>query len=164
MPPEAVVNTSPLILLDKIGLLELLGSLYQKLWITEAVFEEIRAGDQGAELEKKLKSFPWVETTRLPVPPPELLEWDLGRGETSVIALARKNPGVEALIDDRAASRCARLYGVSCRGTIGILLLAKERGELREVKSSLDALIRAGCWISNPFQKRILELAGEKEK
>jgi predicted nucleic acid-binding protein len=163
MPIEAVVNTSPLIFLDKIGLLKLLGSLYQKLWITEAVFEEIRVGDQGAELEKKLKSFPWVETTRLPAPPLELLEWDLGRGETSVIAFARQHSGVEALIDDRAANRCARLYGISCRGTIGILLLAKERGEIREVKGSLEALIKAGCWISKPFQRRILELAGEKE-
>ena len=162
MPTEAVVNTSPLIFLDKIGLLELLGSLYQKLWITEGVFEEIRAGDQGAGLEKKLKSFSWVENALLPEPAQELLEWDLGRGETSVIALAREHPGIEALIDDRAANRCARLYGISCRGTIGILLLAKERGELREVKGSLDALIKAGCWISKPFQKRILEIAGEK--
>jgi len=163
MPPEAVVNTSPLIFLDKIGLLELLGSLYQKLWITEAVFEEIRAGDQGTELEKKLKNFPWVETALMSDPPQELLEWDLGRGETSVIALARQHPGGEVLIDDRAANRCARLYGISCRGTIGILLLAKERGELREVKRSLNNLIKAGCWISKPFQRRILELAGEKE-
>src|SRR4030042_156951 len=115
MPEQAVVNASPLICLSKINALELLGSLYQQVVIPEAVLLEVQAGESGIELINKLKTFSWIKIVRVESLDPDLIEWDLGAGETSVLVWARRYPRHELLMDDRAASRCARLYGLSTR-------------------------------------------------
>lgn len=162
MSKEAIVNASPLICLDKIGALELLGSIYKYCWATEEVLSEIRAGENGDLLDKKLRQLPWIKIVEGREPPEMLIEWNLGRGETSMIAAALQRPDLEVILDDRAAAKCARSFGLSLRGTIGALLLAKQEGKLKEIKSSLDALIREGLWLSDKIVERTLKIAGEK--
>jgi predicted nucleic acid-binding protein len=161
MSIEAIVNASPLICLDKIGALELLGSIYKYCWVTEEVLTEIRAGEGGAFLDKKLRQYPWIKVIEVQETPERLIEWNLGRGETSMIAAALERPDLEVILDDRAAAKCARSFGLSLRGTIGVLLLAKKEGKLEEIKSSLDALRKAGLWLSESIYERALEKAGE---
>ncbi len=43
------------------------------------------------------------------------MAWDLGAGESAVLTWARRNPGFTAILDDRAARRCAE-SGSELRG------------------------------------------------
>lgn len=57
-----------------------------------------------------------AQTNWLVVETPPVLEliqsWDLGAGESSVLAWAYLNPGTEAIIEDLAARRCAATLGI----------------------------------------------------
>ena len=163
MPNEAVVNASPLICLFKVEKVDILGALYRRIVVTESVIKEIQVGADGPDLERILRNFPWVNTVEDPEIPRDLIEWGLGRGETSLLSWALQNPETEVLIDDRAALRCAQFHGLSTRGTLGVLLLAKKRGKLKEISGVLDELVESGLWVSDQLLKNVLESAGEKK-
>jgi len=79
--------------------------------------------------------------------PPAVAAWDLGLGESHVLAWAHANRQYEAILDDQAARKCAQSLGVPVRGTIGVLLLAKKEGRISQVRPLLDALTAAGVRI-----------------
>ena len=162
MPAAAVFNASPIIALHKIGALGLIPSLYDKCLITTDVLAEIGAGENSTAVMAETKNLRGVEIISDIKVPEELMEWNLGKGETSVIAAALMNPGLEVILDDRAAARCARLYRLHVRGTIGFLLLAKREGKIKEVGQLLQALVKNDFWISTSLIRKTLETAGEK--
>jgi predicted nucleic acid-binding protein len=160
-PHQAVINASPIIFLDKIDHLDLLDQLFSTVWLTSAVLDEVSAGPGGEGLKARLtlvRSIHWLDPSD---PASEPLDRDLGKGEASIIAWARLNPDVLLIMDDRAAFARARGYGLSVIGTIGILLLAKERGIIAEIKHPLDDLAKAGCWISEQVREFALKQANE---
>jgi len=67
------------------------------------------------------------------VVPPVIITWNLGLGESEVLAWAYQNHGFEAVLDDRAARNCALSLNIPVRGTISLILLAKKAGYLKEV-------------------------------
>jgi len=50
---------------------------------------------------------------------------------------------------------------VPVTGTLGIVLAAKEEGEIAEVRPLVEALIQAGLRIDGSVLKEVLRLAGE---
>jgi predicted nucleic acid-binding protein len=89
------------------------------------------------------------------------VSWDLGEGESTVLAIALKNAEYWAVIDDREARRCAASIGCRYTGTVGIVLLAKKRGVIKSVRESLLSLQNAGLWLSEPFVAEACRRAGE---
>ncbi len=65
------------------------------------------------------------------------------------------------LIDDLKGRKTAMLRGLTVIGTIGVLLDAKERGLVDDVKPLLDELIRKKIRISRELYNHALELAQE---
>ncbi len=81
-----VVNASPLILLSRIDRLDLLTKLADEVVVPEAVREEVLA---GAEQNPEVRSLPVrFRVVEAPVVPVEIERWDLGPGESSVLAVA----------------------------------------------------------------------------
>lgn len=72
----------------------------------------------------------------------------LGAGESSVLAFAYQHAGVEAIIDDLAARKCAAGLGIPVRGTLGIVLVAKKRGLIPSARAVMEDLIQAGLYLS----------------
>ena len=93
----------------------------------------------------------------------EYLELVLDRGEAEVIVLAEELRADAVLIDDLKARKTAVLRGLAVVGTIGVLLDAKERGLVDEVKPLLDLLIRKKIRISRELHNYALELAHESQ-
>ena len=62
-----------------------------------------------------------------------------------------------ALIDDRAARKCADTLGIKTLGTGGILVLAKKRGLIENVSAELKKLNDAGLWISDEVKNAIIK-------
>jgi predicted nucleic acid-binding protein len=109
--PRLVVNTSPLIHLAEAGLLALLQQAAASVWVPEPVAREIRAYGPDDPTAIALATHAWLEVKPVDAIAGELLAWNLGAGETSVIALAQSSPGSMAVIDDLAGRRCAEAMG-----------------------------------------------------
>lgn len=122
-----VVNASPLIVLAKIGQVGLLPALADEITIPDAVLREINAGPPNDPARNWLAEpkVPIVHISKLPA---ELLAWDLGAGETAVLAYALANPGWTAVLDDNAARNCARSFSIPVKGTLAVVILAKQQG------------------------------------
>ena len=156
-----VVNASPLILLGKIGRIDLLLGLCPQVVVPEGVAAEIRFGPVADPARV------WIEGpgARM-IAPVERVDslvasWDLGAGESHVLTLCRKLPDAEAILDDRAARNCAMALGVRVRGTVAVIVLAKRKGFIAHVKPLLDSLLDEGIRLDTALVETALRLAGE---
>jgi len=70
-------------------------------------------------------------------------------------------PGAEAIIDDLSARRCAHTFGIPVRGTLGLVLIAKQRGEIPAARPVLEDLRSAGMYLSERVLNRALRRGGE---
>lgn len=139
MPIErAVINSSPLILLSKCNLLEILPKLFSEIFIPENVFDEIIAGDDDASVNVHKLIGDWL--TLISVTPAEdVVSWNLGDGETGVLSYAFvKRPNCFALLDDRAARRCAETLEFRHSELPGFLL--SQKGGLLSVLSGRNLI------------------------
>lgn len=161
MDRALVVNASPLILLARIDLLDLLASLAKLLVVPEAVIREVQAGshrDGTADKVKDLASI--LQVDDLPVPD-RIRFWDLGAGESQVLAHALERPGAEVVLDDLAARRCARSLGLSMIGTLGIVVLCRHRGTISAARPVIEMLCEAGLRLKPALMDEALAKVGE---
>jgi predicted nucleic acid-binding protein len=160
VPERAVVDASPLILLSKAGLLDFLRLDAGMVFVPDAVAREVRAHRHRAG-RKALDNTPWLRVVRVPGIPPVVEAWDLGAGESSVLAWARAHPGTAAILDDLAARRCAATMGIPLRGTLGLVLLAKKRRLIPAARPVMARLREAGLYLSDRTLDEALALVGE---
>jgi predicted nucleic acid-binding protein len=155
MPEKWVVNASPLILLAGIGCDHLLRSLPRKVVVPQAVADEIQAGpsDDPARLVLSRGEFQIIDT---PTPTNEILAWDLGAGETAVLSLAFAEPGWTAILDDAAARKCARSFALDVKGTLAVLILARQSGLIPSAADLIRNLKCAGYRIDNRLVRDVL--------
>jgi predicted nucleic acid-binding protein len=156
-----VVNASSLILLAKVGRIHLLLDLSETLVIPASVAVEIEAGPASdpAVLWLRSKGGHWVQAD-LPVEP-AIAAWDLGNGETAALNWACQRPGFEAILDDRAARKCALIQRLPYRGTLGVILAAKKQGLIPAAKPLCDQVVKAGLLIDQTLLQSALGLVGE---
>jgi predicted nucleic acid-binding protein len=81
-----VINASPLILFARIGRLDLFERLAPKIIVPSAVFEEVRIGQEKDSTAAM--ALAWSAKRQLPdlAVPAAVEHWDLGAGESQVIA------------------------------------------------------------------------------
>lgn len=159
--PEAISNTSPLLYLHRAGALEWLSGLFGRVWVPDAVVEELKEGKrQGYDVPSWL-GIDWIVVTNPRAMPFEWLSLDLGPGELSAMALALENPHLPILLDDALARRTAAAAGLQVWGTLRVLLEAKSAGLTECVAPTLDRLAASGMWMTPEVRYRVLRLAGE---
>ena len=161
MPDALVVNASPLIFLGNVGRLELLRMVGAARVLTpEAVHSEV-AGSKHADLAARtLSNAPWIERFAVVEVPSSVVEWDLGPGESAVIAAALQVPGAAAVIDDLSGRKCALSLGLDVMGTLGVVNAAHRRGHVADPRALLMDLRASGMWLSDAVIERALRLAG----
>jgi predicted nucleic acid-binding protein len=156
-----VVNASPLIFLARIERLDLLTSLAKPLVVPAAVIREIQAGsdrDGAADQIRDLTSILRVDDRPLP---DRIRVWDLGAGESQVLAHGLERPGSEVVLDDLAARRCARSLGLPMIGTLGIVLLCRHRSIISAARPIIQALCDAGLRLKPSLIAEALAKVGE---
>ena len=139
---RVVVNTSPLIALERIGRLGILKHLFGTIIRPQSVLNELHAGRDRYPLSGELEAAAWITTE--PDPPEIILRKDLGTGETAVIALALKTSADLVILDDLQARLVASSLGLNLTGTLGVMLAAHEAGYLADIKDALQHLVQAG--------------------
>jgi predicted nucleic acid-binding protein len=161
MPKKWVVNASPLIVLAKISHLFLLQQLAEDLVVPAGVAKEIAQGPGDDPARQWLLSHGQELVREVEVIPPVITAWNLGLGETEVLAWAYENPGYAVILDDRAARNCALSLKLPVRGTISVFLLAKRAGLLKEITPILLQLKQAGFRIDSTIIIGAKKLAKE---
>jgi predicted nucleic acid-binding protein len=160
-PDKWVVNASPLICLGKLGHLDWLDQLTNELVIPFTVAREIENGPPEDAARRWLETAGALHVRAMDRIDSEIAAWDLGAGESAVLTWARCHPGFSAILDDRAARRCADVFDVAVCGTVGILMRAKRAELTPSLASVLDAAAKAGLYVSPAVRREALRLVGE---
>ncbi len=161
MAERPVVNTSPLILLAKAGLLELLLLEGPEIVVPVPVMREVETHGVADPAARAILESTWLKKTETPAAPAAIVAWDLGEGETAVLAWGQAHPGTVCIIDDLAARRCAATMGIPVRGTLGLVLAAKIRGRISAARPVMHQLRHCGMYLSDKLLNESLSLVGE---
>ena len=161
MPIEKViVNASPIIVLYKSHLESILPLLFKEILIPTTVYDEITSYSPNDKAALELPDANWYDKIEV-VNDEKITAWDLGKGESSILSFALNNPEYGAVIDDKAARRCARVYGISTLGTGSILVLAKRMSIIPSVKKAIQNVRESGLWISDEIANLLIQQANE---
>jgi uncharacterized protein len=158
-----VSDTSPINNLAAINQLYLLHQLYGTVLIPEAVYRELTDPNFPVAGTTEVQTFDWIQTRavsdRTLV---EALNNELDIGEAEAIALAVEIQADQVLIDERRGRLVANRLNLRYTGILGILVEAKSKGLIAEVRPLLDALINeAGFWVAEPLYNSVLQLVNE---
>ena len=141
MNDRLVINTGPLILLAKLGALDVAAQLPITYIAPPAVREELDAGAALGYVEVRPS---WLDIRELHSPILPLSGIFLGRGEAEVIQLAL-DLGVRVVcIDDLRGRKAAKASGLDVTGLLGLLGRTKLLGIVPRVKPFADELLRTG--------------------
>lgn len=156
-----ILNASPLILLHKIDFLKTMSELARAWFIPEAVVQEIEKKGCIDDYVTQLSSKSHVEILKAPQIIPSIASWDMGFGESEVLshALAIENTGV--ILDDLQARKCARIYNIALKGSLGVVVWAKREGIIDRLKPHFDNLIAAGIRIKEDLMSELLRAFNE---
>jgi predicted nucleic acid-binding protein len=150
MDKVIISDTSCLIVLTNIGLLHILKDLYGEILITSEVYEEFGGilPDWVIILDVKDK----VKQADI--------ELRLDKGESSSIALALEIPDSILIIDEIKGRNIAKSFNIKIIGTVGVLLLASDKGLIKDVISVILKLVNKGFRLSDKLLNKIIEKYG----
>lgn len=158
-----VADASVLLALAGCRSLHLLDSLFQDVRVPGAVFDELAVPGkpQAAFISESLEG----KVVRLePGVPTVESSGGLGLGEREAMALYRQLGADLLLVDDKRARQAAKAEGIRISGSLGVLLLAKERGLLERIRPLLDQLQASEIYVDAGLIRKTLELAGESSE
>ena len=90
------------------------------------------------------------------------LKQQIDDGESEAIVLALELKADVILLDDADARRIARTLGPNVKGTIGILLLAWNKGLLNNIETKIRELRSKGYRLSDKIYENILKKIRKK--
>ncbi len=161
-----VSNSSPVIMLAKQGMLDIMKKCFKKTVIPKSVYGEISQKKGSPELialEKAIKDK-WIVVEQSTVLP-ALDTKNLGQGEKEAITLAVKHKSA-LIIDDDAAKTYAAIFGLEAHGVLYIIYLAFKRKfiDKTDAMSALEGMIADGFYISSDVYTRFFELLNSEKK
>ncbi len=146
-----ISDTACLIILNKIGSLNLLEKLFKTIIITE-------------EVSKEFNDFLpiWIEVEQVKNRKQiEVLKLLLDSGESSSIALCLEKKNCLLIIDERKGRKVAQDLDIPIIGTLGILLEAKNLGLVYSLRPLLEEVLKTNFRISKQLLNVVLEQANE---
>ncbi|MBL7775308.1 MAG: DUF3368 domain-containing protein [Saprospiraceae bacterium] len=159
-----VSDTSGISALIQIGRLNLLQKLFQEIIIPAKVHDELlQLNNFGVDLSA-FRQAGWIKV--LEPKPTDLLNellLTLHEGESQAIALAIELNADLLILDDGDARKEATRLSLQFTGIAGILVRAKAKSLIAEVRPVLDEMIaQANFRLQAQTYKMILDLAGEQ--
>jgi predicted nucleic acid-binding protein len=163
MPVAPVVaNNTPLVALWILGRLDLLREMYGEVLIPPAIQDEFVATESAMRLAA-LQDAPWIKVVPLANPQRSRVYVGLDEGEAAVLTLAEECSARLVIMDELRGRRYAQRLGLPLTGTLGLLLLGKEKGLISELAPLLVELQNAGLYFASDLIARVLALANEAD-
>ena len=157
-----VSDTSVITNLAAINRLTLLNQLYGEVILPKAVYIEL-AGPPISAGGVEAKDYDWIQVRQVSdrTMVDEFLK-TLDIGESEAIALAIELKAEQILLDERDARELAESKGLSITGVLGVLIAAKEKSFVTEIRPLILALRnQADFWLSPALCNRVLLAADE---
>lgn len=162
--PVVISNSTPIILLQKIGQLDLLRQLYSKICIANAVYQEVII--DGAEKTGQgdfISKYDWIEIAEIKnIEAKTMFTTSLHDGEVETMILSMEKSADLCIIDDLLARKYAKRFNLNIIGTLGLLVTAKKRGFVKEVKPLINQLIEAGMFVGDDLYNAVISMAEER--
>lgn len=162
---KAVADASFLIGLCLISQWRLLSSMVQRLYVAPAVWEEVAVRGQGKPGVQEMQRAEFIEKhpvkNRKSV---EMLRVFLDPGEAESLVLAQEVECSLVFVDDLKARKAAQKAGLRTMGVAGFLLIAKQKGLIKEIRPLLEALQQRGFRLSQALIEAVSREAGELSK
>ena len=150
MRETIIADASCFIILSNIGELEILKKTYGTVVTTSMVLSEF--GEPVPE---------WV-FVRNPASQSNINSIkNLGKGETSAIALAMEIVDSVVILDDQQARNVALQIGLTVSGTLGVFVRAKANGVIPAIKPLIEKMRRTNFRVSAKVELEVLQKAGE---
>lgn len=146
-----ISDTTCLILLSKLGKLELLKMLFSTVIITPEIQQEY-----NDRLPEWIHIESVVDQKRF-----SFLKTILDEGEASAIALCLETPKSLLILDERKGRKLATDLGLPIIGTLGVLLEAKTHGYIPSMQSVVEQILASDFRISPELLNEILIKSGE---
>ncbi len=157
----AVSNTSPLIVLSKLGYIDMLPEIFEKIYIPSGVRREISEKEDDvhkaveALIERGFIEVKEVENRFLV----QMLNAELGIGESEVIALGKEVKSDFVLLDDLKARQWARSFKMNVMGTLAIIRALVRRGIIKEAPDEIYIRLRSiDFWISRELFSSLFDV------
>ena len=158
---KIVINTSPLIVLFKSQLTYLLPQLFTEIIVPTGVWSEIVKAGKIDIASQELPNANWAKPVTISEISALIVPCGIDLGESEVLTFALENSGYRAVIDDAAARKVAKSLNIPFMGTLGILVLAKKQGLINSIDEPIQALKKAGLWLSNDLIQVLKEQVNE---
>lgn len=156
---KTVSNTTPIISLACIDQLPLMEKLFGKIYLPEAVYNEITVHRYPGYKDLSGGMFEVVSVKNSAYL--DLLLNELDAGEAESIVIAKELPASTLIIDERIGYKIANTQGVYTIGTLTVLLMAKNKGIIQKVQPLLHSMIEKGRWYSPRIYHQFLKSIGE---
>ncbi len=154
-----VSDASPIIALSSVDHLDLMRLLFDSVIIPVSVHDEVTASVMKITVE--LPPFFRIVTVASDLSV-RFLKLNLHAGESEAIALALERNIQGIILDDKQAREIAAELGLKVIGTLGLLILAKRKGYLSEVRPVITQIIeRVNFRIAPSVLNRALSLINE---
>jgi len=151
-------DSSALVALSVVDKLDLLETLYENLYVPQAVYDEVT--QIGRPQNRKLENF---LQDKVKIVDLNLTKLGLGLGELEAITLYKELDADVLLIDDNRAKKYAILNDIKVIGSLGVLIKGKEEGYIQKVKPLLNKIIKSEIYISEKLIIQVLEICDELE-
>jgi len=158
-----VADSSPLVVLTKLGCFDLLNRLFPRLYISTEVHYEVVIAGAGLPGSSEVSKAEWIELKALQNPAnlyPAQSKCGLGPGEMSTILLAKELGANPVLLDDYRARRVAKAEGLGILGSIGLLETFYRRRYLTDLRSVFQELVTHNVYIDKRLLNRRLRAFG----
>lgn len=154
-----VADTSALVALASCEGLTLLDELFDVVRVPQTVWDECTV--PGKPHAERLGNYLAGKVDQIDLADFVIAAPGLGRGELQAMALYKRLDADRLLLDDARARRVARLNDIAVVGSLGVLLIAKDRRLIAAVRPHLAQIEAAGIYISSELAAETLRLAGE---
>jgi len=155
-----VSNTSPILNLAIVNQLALLQQQFGEILIPNAVLDELKINEErpGSQSIREAISAGWIQVRQVSNEPlAQVLKQTLDKGEAEAIALSVELQANWTLLDEREGRKVAKSLGLKVTGILGVLLRAKQLGELESLQPVVDELLdKAGFRIAPNLLAQIL--------
>jgi uncharacterized protein len=145
----AVADSSPLVILTKLGCLDFLNRVFPRVYISSEVHYEVVVAGAGLPGASEVSKAEWIEVKSI-----QSLaglhsaqrKYGLGPGEMSTILIAKELGANPVLLDDYRARKLAKAEGLEILGSVGLLETFYLRRYLTDLRSAFQQLLGKACF------------------
>jgi len=152
-----IINTGPLIALERAGALDLPASMAVRFVCPAQVQREL---EEGHEAGYPRIEPGWLDVMELATEPSPAVEAALDQGEAAVIQLAIERRATGVCIDEWRGRRVARASGLTVLGSLALMGMAKRAGLIEAVAPLVERAVQAGIRYHPTLVQAVLEELG----